>query len=560
MNPVNIAALKPFDKSRLLGVVSEATSSIIIFELQRYLNINDSSTEVSEVQVGQFLLISCDNFAVFGKVVALAQKENSFHISSKSTTIATVKLLASLDLNIGCVYPGVLTHPRIGDKVYYADSSLVLLFACSQHGLPIESEPIVLRFAQFGPAGDVPLGITPEMLFGRHCALFGSTGSGKSWTIARILEEVAETKGKVILFDATGEFASLTKGVRHVYFGKDPNPPEKALEVGLPYFELTESDLFAIFRPAGQSQGPKLRAAIKSLKLAILAPELTFDGTIVKADKSKEQYETSYRKFYREVEEPTARFNIRKLPRQIENECIKPTRSALEQNIWGDYQGAEVSRCIPLISRIQDIIQSVELAPLFNAHNKPSLFREIDSFLTDKSSRILRISLQFLSFAHNTREIVANAVGRYLLHLARKNRFMNAPLLVVIDEAHQFLNQTFSGETDSFPLDSFALIAKEGRKYALSICLATQRPRDVPESVLSQLNTMIVHRVINDQDRQMIERASSEIDTSSVSVIPSLAPGEAVIVGANFSIPLVVRVAAPSSPPRSKGPDYQKYW
>jgi len=74
------------------------------------------------------------------------------------------------------------------------------------------------------------------------------------------------------------------------------------------------------------------------------------------------------------------------------------------------------------------------------------------------------------------------------------------------------------------------------------------------------MGTLLVHRLINDRDRSVIERASTEIDQSSISMIPTLAPGEAVILGVEFPVPLFVKVEAPISKPDSEGPDYQRCW
>jgi uncharacterized protein len=99
-----------------------------------------------------------------------------------------------------------------------------------------------------------------------------------------------------------------------------------------------------------------------------------------------------------------------------------------------------------------------------------------------------------------------------LLGLARGARFRETPLVVFLDEAHQFLGRTIGDEYSSARLDSFGLIAKEGRKYGLTCVLATQRPRDIPEDVLSQLGTWFVHRLTNDKDRDAVERACGDLD------------------------------------------------
>jgi DNA helicase HerA-like ATPase len=168
--------------------------------------------------------------------------------------------------------------------------------------------------------------------------------------------------------------------------------------------------------------------------------------------------------------------------------------------------------------------------------------------------------LKHLPFGHHAREIVANAIGRHLLSMAREGRFRESPLVLFLDEAHQFLNKELGDENTRYPLDSFELIAKEGRKFSLNICISTQRPRDIPEGVLSQMGTLIVHRLTNDKDREVVERASGEIDRSAAAFLPTLAPGQAVIIGVDYPMPLTVQVEKPAQKPDSRGPDYQKYW
>jgi DNA helicase HerA-like ATPase len=205
------------------------------------------------------------------------------------------------------------------------------------------------------------------------------------------------------------------------------------------------------------------------------------------------------------------------------------------------------------------MLQSPEFACVFAPGALPSFMTTLNGFLgSDK--KILRVSLKYLPSSHNAREIIANIIGRYLLDAAKKGAFQDKPVVVMLDEAHQFLNKSLGDENNKYPLESFELIAKEGRKFSLNICLATQRPRDIPEGVLSQMGTLIVHRLINEKDREVVEKASGDIDKSAAAFLPTLAPGEAVIVGVDFPIPLTVQVSKPQARPDSKGPDYQGKW
>ena len=141
-----------------------------------------------------------------------------------------------------------------------------------------------------------------------------------------------------------------------------------------------------------------------------------------------------------------------------------------------------------------------------------------------------------------------------------KGRTLERPLVVFLDEAHQFLGQTVGDEYGSTVLDSFGLIAKEGRKYGLTCVLATQRPRDIPHDVLSQLGTLFVHRLTNKQDRDTVESACGDLDRGAAQFIPMLGPGEAIIIGPDLPAPLPVFIHPPTSPPDSRGPSYQSFW
>jgi DNA helicase HerA-like ATPase len=109
-------------------------------------------------------------------------------------------------------------------------------------------------------------------------------------------------------------------------------------------------------------------------------------------------------------------------------------------------------------------------------------------------------------------------------------------------------------------LDAFEIIAKEGRKYGLNLCLATQRPRDIPEGVISQMGTLLVHRLTNDKDREMVERACGEIDRSASSFLPNLQPGEVALLGVDFPIPMTIQISMPTTKPLSDGANFQKHW
>lgn len=510
------------------------------------------------------MLIEATSTALFGRIVQVKLPERErlsvdpeLGTETEAHPIGSIQLLTALTLASGEVLGGISEYPRVGAKVYSAHPLLVKWISESSKS---PTGGVALNLASLTTSISTPVSITPERLLGRHCAVLGATGGGKSWTVARIIEETARYKCKLILLDPTGEFFTLNELAEHVQLGAGDPQPATCVEVALPHSQLNESDLFALFKPSGQTQVPKLRFAMKSLKLARLQPTLAAaSGQMLKANRIRANFEAAQLTHAHALDDPRADFNIHLLSKQLLEECVWPTAKT-NNAAWGDYNEQEKSYCVSLVSRIEDMVQNPDFASIFQPGAKDSIFKRIDDFLADDGQRVLRISFKYVPFAHHLREILVNAIGRYLLKLARSSRFKDLPLCVVLDEAHHFIGRSIEDDYNRYPLDQFELIAKEGRKFSLTLCLATQRPRDLQEGILSQVGTLVVHRLTNDRDRDVVERASGDIDKSAAVFLPTLAPGEAVIIGVDFPIPLTLTVTPPVHKPDSRGPDFQSHW
>lgn len=565
----------PFDPQRCIGTVCEVGPNYAKVNLPSAAKPEGQwlhGNRLDAGQVGEFVVVECGELAVFGRIITvkLPEKERlsvepELGSLREAHPVGTIQLLTTITLRDGGVMGGIPQYPRLGSRVYSAHPQLMKWLAEASGRRSRGPSPLVLNVATLPASVETSVSFTPENLFGRHCAVLGATGGGKSWTVARIIEQAALLNAKVILLDATGEFHRLAPAVQHLHIGADPHQsPATSVEVVVPYSQLVEADLLSLFKPSGQAQAPKFRAAMKTLKLVKAAPTLpTTNGVFVKAGNKKADFEREMKTHSAVVEGPRADFDITKLARQVEEECVWPnggTSASPDPTTWGRVDEVQRSYCVSLITRIEDILSSNELACIFQPQGKPSVFDQVDAFLTSQEARVMRISMKYVPFAHNAREIVANSIGRYLLSLGRQGRFRSKPALVFLDEAHQFLNKTLGDENTKYALDSFELMAKEGRKFCLNICIATQRPRDIPEGVISQMGTLIVHRLTNDKDREVVERASGDIDRSAAAFLPTLAPGQAVIIGVDFPIPLTVQISKPHREPDSRGPDYQSHW
>lgn len=505
------------------------------------------------VLVGEILAIHTGAVLILAEVACVESHERGLEI------ITT--LLATIDATTLSITPGITVVPSNGAAVYRPDDAVLQAYLEGRESLFDELTPTITVTIGASPLCPTrELSFSPEKLLGRHCAVVGTSGSGKSWSVARLMEQCAQHSAKLILIDPSGEYEALNGPVRHTYVGNPSVTKATSDEVILPYYELTEADLVAILRPTNATQVTKLRAAIRSLKLLQLDPRLGVDGNLPKAHRLKIPYEIALSDFQPEVNTPDNRFNIANLPMQIGLECVDPIRSQTESDYWGGMNTTDHNACVPLIATLEDLLQTEELHCILRPSQGESLLTAIEDFLADSSIAILRVSCEYLPSTNRVREIFANALARHLLGMARSGRFRNTPLILAVDEAHQMLPKTSSHLSNEYPLEAFNVIAKEGRKYGLSLCIATQRPRDIPDDVLSQVGTFIVHRLVSDADRNAIERASGGVNHALNNRLPLLAPGEAFVMGVHFQNPLRLKISKPMAPPLSNGPDFQTSW
>jgi uncharacterized protein len=549
-----------------IGVLSSVSAQAVRF------NLNDAGSpsgahflggRYGKGEVGEFVLIEGQINLLLGRVVEIHLPESERRSVDASHSkvmdldaVGTIQLLGSVAMDSLRVTAGVESYPRLGDRVYAAPHNFVadLPSLMEPEGSP-ESK-VLLRLGSIDVALESAVSIRPEKLFGRHCAILGTTGGGKSWTTARIIEECLKHKSKIILLDATGEYRGFSGPyVTHLHLASPVIPNDKSIPCLLPPTSFNESDFVAMFEPSGKVQGPKLRAAIQSLRLAKIESSLADNGLILKVNKDKRQFNEAMTRNASKVNDPRQEFDVSLLPQQIVNECVQDYGDPK----WKAANEAEIGYCASLLTRINGILTAPAFQCVFGKVEMPHLTTKLSEFVSS-SERLLRVDLSGLVYEYHAREIVANVIGRHLLNMARDRAFQASPVVVIVDEAHNFLGRQIGGEDAVARLDAFELIAKEGRKFGLNICLTTQRPRDITEGVLSQMGTLVVHRLTNDRDREVVERACGEIDRSASSFLPNLKPGEAAIIGADFPIPLTIQIFPPEAKPKSDGPDYQNCW
>ncbi len=560
--------MNPFSHNYFLGYINEVTPQYVKIHfpssglLDKFCH---EGNDYSGGKVGNFVVIEGEEYGFLARILeinlpdsekkeinekAIQHDETTFHPSGKAELLLCFSVYDPQK-----AMKTVSKYPTIGAKVYSCSDEQIAEYV-KQFGK--NEKEIDNIYGELGKltSNNAICRISLNSLFGRHCAVVGTTGGGKSWTIAKLIEEITKvTDNKVILIDATGEYSKLE--TKSLTLGKD---------TFFPYQKLTIPDLFFLLRPTGQSQRPILLEAIRSLKMRrLLNINLQDDESILKkAKQQKQRILKFYQDKIKEIEDNSCNFDINFLISQIFEECVYQN-GFNDTNSWGDYDRKTYDYQTTLINRITDLINNKIFNSLLGFTeipcNNTSIIEQIEEFVSNKKGnvKVLRLNFENIPSLYSVKEIISNAIASFLLNEARQTRFKESPIILILDEAHQFLNKSVKDEFfDSNTLDSFDLIAKECRKYGLFLCLATQMPRDIPIGTLSQMGTFIVHRLINEQDKKAIENAASSANRSALSFLPILGEGEALLIGVDLPMPLLIKIHEPTIKPESNTPRLKK--
>lgn len=503
--------------------------------------------------VGEFFLVETRGTVLLARLVKVELNARDVQRTiwvpgsePPDTPMGHAELLATV-LGDGTLRPGIEATPRIGDSVFTAPADVLSAGIGSLGG--------AVHVGRLSHNGAVSVDLDMHSLLGRHLAVLGSTGGGKSWTVAHLTEEVRAAGGRLVLLDPSGEYAPLAAdGTDHIM--------ASGSSATLPVHALNDSDRTLLFRPSLGSQLPKMAAAIASLRLARTLGEahpLVSNGHIVKAGRLRADYFRVEREHANIVNDPHAPFDVDKLAIQVGYECVYP-HGRQNADYFGDTNHQEVGYCSTLMTRIMETCRSPSVMSFISpGPGAASLLDVIEEWLMRDQAGILRIDLSRLPQSNFLREIAVNTIGNRLLDLARAGRLAHNPVVVAVDEAHQFLGRTLGEEQASVRPEAFDLIAKEGRKFGLSLIVATQRPGDLPAGVLSQMGCLIVHRLTERRDQDHVADASSHLDRSVARMLPSLVPGEAMVVGSGLPMAIPVKLTPPRHPPSSEGPRFSAW-
>ncbi len=542
--------MQPFNHNYFLGYVNEITPQYIKIHFPSSMLLSKFHFEgvnYAGGNVGNFVVIEGEEYGFLARITklylpdserkeisekAIEHSESDFHPSGDAELILSFSVFEP-----DKIQKTISKFPCIGAKVYACSDEQIGKYVKEFGKKDTDTDNVYATLGKLS-ANDANCNVSLNSLFGRHCAVVGTTGGGKSWTIAKLIEAIVEkTKNKIILIDATGEYKDLT--TCSVSFGRN---------ISFPHKYLNNSDFCFLFQEHSPNTVSALCEAIHTLKLISLG--VINDG--IKIGKNSVEINKQVRENVHRFK--NCDFDITKLPVQLANECVKVGRN----NVYEE-DNFKLGYTSHLISRANLFFNNEAMCSALGINKQSEqkdIIEEIENFIKkENDSRLLRIGFENLSYDFSIREIIVDFISSFLLKKSRANVFRENPMIMFIDEAHQFLNKRINAEDNTtFSLQNIDLIAKECRKYGLFLCLATQMPRDIPIGTLSQMGTFIVHRLINEKDKQSIESAASSANRNALSFLPILGEGEALLVGVDFPMPLLLKIDEPNKKPISNTP------
>jgi len=559
---------------------------------------------------------------------------------------------------------GLFSFPTVGD-------SIVLPTQDQLSAIVHNSDKNATIFIGTSPlAGNHEIRLSPDKLFGRHLAVLGNTGSGKSCTVAGIIRwsieaAIFETgkspNARVIILDPNGEyknaFNDLNIDVKYasVNLGLENQTTQDAQQLRVPGWMWTSQEWAGVLQASGKTQRPILREAIRDLKASY-----DEDATISTAQNIELSVKTYLYKMLCFVKRAsvsqiyildktnygkslqTHRENIKYLLSKLGNEqdLIKGYLSALNKeidqqitsnfrtfikegktieyfetftlksvdelisslteklaNLGGTDECITVNEDMPvefdlqylasyidlisqdtnsaqyiefMIMRIKSLLNNTIISTIIANQPNETLLGWINGFVSNPLSEkgqicIIDLSLVPLDIIH----LVVSVIARLTFEsLQRYRRYYSKelPTVLVMEEAHTFIKK-FAESTEDFSADNqcthiFERIAREGRKYGLGLVLSSQRPSELSSTVLSQCNSYILHRIVNDRDQELVRRLVPDNLGNLLDELPTLPTQKAIVLGTAISLPTIVDIRDLSidQRPNSDDPEFWGVW
>lgn len=607
-------------------------------------------------------------------------KEAIFLTKSARYLVAT--MIGTIE-NSGKYIQGVYNYPILDNPVWYVTrQDLDYIFDQKQKTIIDFDEDYYLPIGISPSFSDYKIKINPDKFFGKHAAILGNTGSGKSCTFASIIQSMFEFEynGKslqnahIIIFDTNGEY-------RQAFQGTKENPYKKLHEVNafhidkngmkVPFWFMNFADFDFLFEPTSGTQVPVFKRAlglaknqtVATVKKLIPQAYISRLETIInECDENNFKIKnTIFLELEPFVNEITAlptdfdktqiitalnnilaqKVNLTKLGQYVNgnlstqvltqsSETLKSELSLYNVSIRNLEVAEERNIDLPIYfnfselierffdeaineqensgNRLREFVSTLRLrlqsylsderiaqplllnqteeignalakfisfilgdfckvyktadTDLFTNFYKEQLGKEdVEKLATEKPSQVTIIDMSLLPF--EVLETITGLIGRLILEFV--SRFPESdrgklPMVIALEEAQNYIPEKNRGDRESIAKKVFERIAREGRKYGISLLVSSQRPSELSKTVLSQCNSFIIHRLQNPEDQKYVRQLVSAANEDILQQLPILPQQHVVIMGDAVRTPVQAKMNTANPRPNSNNPKFIENW
>ncbi len=496
--------------------------------------ITVGNEEILAGHIGSYVVIQQANIGVLALVFKIWEKDRyDGNGERKSERFISLIPVGEIQDN-GQFVRGVRHYPTPGAKVYAVGLDEI-------NAIFSKFREYQFFIGQLSTHKDYHLSLDPCVLFGRHFAILGQSGSGKSWTVTSLIQNTirAMPRTHLILLDLHGEYCWKDQnGMIKSAFPDERVNYIDAMEMEMPYWLMTYAELVDLFIDRNDKgvtlQMSYMREILQQLKRKeakrLDLPNVSIDTPIY--------------------------FSLTEMYRQFKaaNE---------ERKDFGKTQGALFGQfdefLIRMQSRFNDVRYDFLLKPKrYNtSESMADLLREFVG-LGKKKGNITVVDLS--SVPTDVRPAVSAQVGRLAFEFNYWNPHRREfPITLICEEAHAYIPREKGGPFEGTKR-MMERIAKEGRKYGISIGVVSQRPTELSETMLSQCSSYICLRTTNPDDQAYIRSLVPEAEGDLTDILTSLGRGEALVVGEAAPLPTRVQIYRPNPVPKSHDVDYFTGW
>lgn len=402
-----------------------------------------------------------------------------------------------------------------------------------------------------------------DRFFQRHAAILGSTGSGKSCAVSLVLERAHARKyANLIVFDIHGEYASLANpptpdgesappAIASAYKIAGPGDLDSPSEntIFLPYWLLSREEMLSMILDRSDQNAPnqasRFTLHVRDLKGEMLEKEGKPD---VKATFT--------------VDSPIP-YPLPELVTKLKHDnTAKKTSTSTGNEVKGDWEGKLTRFLSRLEAKIGDRRYGFMFNPPKSALRYDWLAEQVVKLLAAPDGQSGIKVVDFSEVPSDVLPVVAGVFARLLYDVQFWMKVeARTPFVFVCDEAHLYLPmRADANAVEKQALYSFERIAKEGRKYGVSLLVVSQRPSDVSRTILSQCNNFLILRLTNDQDQNVVRRLMPDSLAGVVDGLPLLDTGEAFLLGDAILLPARIKLKLPVILPLSQTRDFWQEW